>query len=276
MHIEMLMNAVLLAQADGAGAGAGGAAGGTSEVQSAWDFVLKGGPMMLPIALCSLVAVAVFIERLISLRRSAVMPGGFIPGLRKRLDDEGRAHAIAYCTRSKTPVGNVFASALRRFDQPVELIEKNVTENGQREVIKLRKNLRVLSVIAAVSPLLGLLGTIFGMITAFRTVEQSADALGKTELLAGGIYEAMISTAAGLIVAIPALIGYHILAARVDRMVMEIDRAAVDFLEERLLNIDRPQPGTDARALAVGRDVPTAKSQSTHQTATSATSATSP
>ena len=90
--------------------------------------------------------------------------------------------------------------------------------------------MRALSIIAAITPLLGLLGTIFGMIRAFQTVAMSGEALGKAELLAEGIYEAMVTTAAGLLVAIPAMICYHWLSARIERLASELDRAAVDFV----------------------------------------------
>jgi biopolymer transport protein ExbB len=95
----------------------------------------------------------------------------------------------------------------------------------------LRKRLRLLSVIASVAPLLGLLGTVTGMITAFQTVAASAEALGRTELLATGIYEAMVTTAGGLIVAIPTLLAYHWISSRVDHLVAEMDTVTVDFIE---------------------------------------------
>lgn len=203
------------------------------QVQSVWDFVVKGGPMMIPIGLCSLIAMTVLVERLFSLRRRTVIPGTLVPGLREVLDDErrGRDDAVERCCADGSPLASVLAAGLRRVGGPLEVMERHVQEAGRREVLKLGKFLRVLSVIAAVSPLMGLLGTIFGMIAAFQTVATSADALGKTEMLAGGIYEAMITTAAGLLVAIPTLICYHWLSARVQGLVMEIDEKTVEFLE---------------------------------------------
>ncbi|MDY7109837.1 MAG: MotA/TolQ/ExbB proton channel family protein [Planctomycetota bacterium] len=204
------------------------------EVQSVWDFVAKGGVMMIPIGLCSLIALTVVIERAVSLRRRKVIPPGFLPGMKEKLKhaQNDPAEALEYCRDDGSPIANVFAAALRRRARPIELIERHIQETGQREVLKLRRYLRVLSVIAAISPLLGLLGTIFGMITAFQTVAASADALGKTEMLAEGIYEAMITTAAGLIVAIPVLICYHWLSAKVQKLVMEIDQTTLAFIEE--------------------------------------------
>ena len=204
------------------------------EIQSIWDFVTKGGPMMIPIGIASLVALAVIVERFVSLRRRKVIPPGFLPSLRSALNDgSGNANrALEFCKTNGSPVANVFAAGIKRLHEPVALLEKHIGDAGEREVLKLRKNVRVLSVIASVAPLLGLLGTIFGMITAFQTVAMSAEALGKTELLAKGIYEAMITTAAGLSVAIPALIGHHWISAKIEHLVTEIDQMTVDFVEE--------------------------------------------
>lgn len=220
-----------------AGSGAANAAGtavpSSVRVESVWDFVLKGGVLMIPIGAASLIALTVIIERLLSLRRSNVIPAGFVPGLKKVLDDDNdRADALEYCEKDGSPIANILRAAIRKLGESVELLEKHIQEAGEREIIKLRKYLRLLSVVASIAPLMGLLGTIFGMIKAFQTVATSAEALGKAELLAKGIYEAMITTAAGLIVAIPALVAYHYFSARIDGLVVEMDRTTVDFIEE--------------------------------------------
>ncbi len=204
-------------------------------VQSILDFVIKGGPVMIPIGICSMVALTIIIERLISLRRGKVIPSELQPSLSALLKDrsaDGRRKALEYCQKHGTPMAAIFAAGIKKLGEPVELVERHIQETGQREVLKLRKNLRALSVIAAIAPLLGLLGTILGMITAFETVAASAEALGRTELLAKGIYEAMITTAGGLIVAIPVVIAYHWFSARVEQLVAQIDALAVDFVEE--------------------------------------------
>ncbi len=202
-------------------------------VQSVWDFIIKGGPMMIPIGLASLVAFAVVIERSLTLRRRRVIPPDFLPGLREKLESgASTADALAYCTARQGPLPTIFAAAVKRLHEPVERLEKRIEEAGQREVLKLRKYLRALAVIASVAPLMGLLGTIFGMIRAFQTVASSGAALGRTELLARGIYEAMITTAAGLIVAIPVLMCYHWMASTIERLVLEIDHMTVEFVEE--------------------------------------------
>lgn len=202
----------------------------TGLVSTVWDLTIKGGPVMVPIAICSLVAFALVVERLLSLQRAKVMPPTFVAGVRPAVS-RGQAAALEFCRSHPSPIARVLEAGIRRWDRPIEQVEKHITEAGLRETTLLRKNFRGLVVITAVSPLLGLLGTIFGMITAFRTVAASADALGRTELLAGGIYEAMVTTAAGLIVAIPTLLTYHALAAKVDRLVFDMDAACIDLVE---------------------------------------------
>lgn len=222
------------------------------QVNSIWDFCVKGGPVMVPLGVCSLVALAVIIERLLSLRRARIIPAEFVARLESALrgpasGGEGlAARALRICADDGSPVSNVFAAGLRRLGQSRELLERHVQEAGEREVAKLRKHLRVLQVLASVAPLLGLLGTILGMITAFQTVAASGEALGKTELLAKGIYEAMITTAAGLMVAIPVVVCYHLIAGKIDRLVAEIDEMTVHFFEEHAI----PAAGPDGVARA--------------------------
>lgn len=205
------------------------------QVQNVMDFVQKGGVMMIPIGVCSLIALTVIIERRIFLRRKNVIPPAFMPGLKKVLNGNpgDTEAAMGYCRRSNSAIANVLVAGIRKIDRcSPEVIEKAIEEAGEREVLTLRKHLRALSVIASVTPLMGLLGTIIGMITAFQTVAVSPEALGKTEMLAGGIYEAMITTAAGLSVAIPVLICYHWISATIDTLVADIDHMSVDFVDE--------------------------------------------
>ena len=212
-------------------------AAGDVQVQSIWDFLVKGGPLMIPIGLCSLIAVTVIVERLISLRRANVIPPDFVSGLKPIIDRNGDGYrgALAYCERNGSPIANIFAAGIRSLGFSVEILEKHIAQAGQREILNLRKYLRVLSLIASIAPLLGLLGTITGMIKAFQTVAAAGETLGRTEALAKGIYEAMITTAAGLMVAIPVLIAYHWLAGKIEGLVAEMDRMTIEFVEENAL-----------------------------------------
>ncbi len=206
------------------------------EVQSVWDFILKGGPMMIPLAICSLVALAVIVERVISLRRSRVIPPGFIEGLKAEMKNgtEDHVRAVDFCQRNGSPIANILAAGIRKLAKPVEVVEKHIQDAGEREMVRLRKYLRLLSVVAAIAPLMGLLGTIFGMIRAFQTVAIAPEAMGKTALMAKGIYEAMITTAAGLILAIPVLVCYHWISAKIDRLLFDMDQLTVEFIEDHV------------------------------------------
>lgn len=213
---------------------ADGGAPSAAAVNSILDFLYKGGPMMIPIAACSLFALTVIIERLLGLRKNRVIPHGFVDGLRRAHGDRKDDHeaALEYCRSDASPIANIVAAGIRRFGESPDRIEKSVQEAGEREISMLRKYFRSLSVVASIAPLMGLLGTIFGMIIAFQTVATAGEALGKAELLARGIYQAMITTAAGLSLAIPVMIAYHYLSSKVERLVLEMDQMAIDFLED--------------------------------------------
>ncbi len=202
-------------------------------VNSIWDFVLKGGPVMIPIGVCSMIAFTVVVERLLSLRRRRVIPPGFTTGLRSILRSGGDSNdaALTYCREQGGELSEIFAAALRYWREPYDVLERHVQRAGEHVVFQLQRNLRILSVIATIATMLGLLGTTLGMITTFQTVATSAQALGRTEMLAKGIYEKLITTAAGLCVAIPTLAAYHAFSAKVDRLVHEMDYIVMDFIE---------------------------------------------
>jgi biopolymer transport protein ExbB len=227
-------SATILAQSV-AGQAAGPADNATVQVQSVWDFMVKGGPIMIPIALCSLAALAVIIERLFSLRRNKVIPPGLVDKVRAALNgtDGDPQTALACCRDDGSSIANVFLAGLKKLHGSDAQREKAVQEAGEWEVFKLRKYLRLLSVVATLAPVMGLLGTVFGMIKAFQTVAVSGEALGKTELLARGIYEALITTAAGLLLAIPVLIAYHWMVSKIERLVHDMDQITIEFFEER-------------------------------------------
>lgn len=217
-----------------------------SELGSVWEIVTKGGPILIPIGVCSLFALAVFVERMLSLRTNRVIPPAFFPGLKTILKDGvyDREEAGEYCRKDGSPIARIMHAGIKHLHAPLDRLEKQVEDAGKREVIRLRKHLRSLSVIASITPLLGLLGTIFGLIEAFQTVSVSGEALGKTEMLAEGIYQAMITTAAGLSVAIPVLIAFHWISGRIDALVLKMDLLAVEFIESYVMS---GQPRSDGR-----------------------------
>jgi biopolymer transport protein ExbB len=215
-----------------------------TQVHSVLDFVVKGGPTMILICLCSLVALAVIVERLIILRRRNVIPPAFLDSLRTVGDD--RVRALDLCKSSASPIANVLAAAIRRRGEGREAVAKAAAEAGRREIIGLRHRMRLLGALPQVATMLGLLGTIFGMIKTFQAVAATGQSLGKTETLARGIYEAWTNTAAGLLVAIPVIIAYHMLLGRIDMLTVEMDRVAVDFVENHASRTSEP-----ARSVAI-------------------------
>lgn len=183
-----------------------------------------GGPLMIPIALCSFLLLVFVFERIISLRRGRIIPRPFVTRFLEQLTEGQleRATALELCDQNRSPVAEVFAAAVRKWGRPSVEVEQAIIDAGERVTNELRKYLRVINGICTVSPLLGLLGTVTGMINCFNTIA-TANAMGRHELLAGGIGEALLTTAAGLCVAIPAMIAYLYFVSRVDRLLTEID-----------------------------------------------------
>ena len=133
-----------------------------------------------------------------------------------------RDDALRLCEENKSPVAEVFRAAVRKWGRPSVEIEQAIIDTGERVTNELRRYIRLFNAISTISPLLGLLGTVFGMISAFNSIVHS-QAMGRAELLAGGIAMALLTTAAGLCVAIPALIAYLYFISRVDRLIIMID-----------------------------------------------------
>lgn len=219
-------------------AGGGGEEAAVSGVgnESVFELLIKGGPVMIPLAICSLVAVTLFIERMIVLRKHNIVPETFFPGL-KDLIGGGRVNldrAFEYCVKSDAPIGRVLKIGIEKWrkKRAAEDVEKSIEDAASREVSQMERSLRGFKIIAGISPLLGLLGTVYGMIRAFQTVALSSEAIGKAAKLAHGIYEAMVTTAAGLTIAIPALMVYYYLARRVDAFTDDIESVCADFMDE--------------------------------------------
>ena len=153
----------VMAQASGAGQ--------DSEIRlSMLRLIIKGGPVMIPLAIGSVLAVAIAAERFLGLRHDKVIPPAFIKGLRNAMsrDTTGTSNSLAYCKTTGGPVGDIFRAGMLRLSSGEEAVEKAIEDTAYREVDKLKRSLRGLAIIASVSPLLGLLGTVYGMISAFQ------------------------------------------------------------------------------------------------------------
>lgn len=188
------------------------------------DISTAGGMLMLPIGLCSLALCMFVFERAMSLRKGRVIPRPFVKRFVSQMQagELTRGEATRLCKENKSPVASVCGAAVRKWGQPAQVIEAAIADEGERVGNRLRRYIRMFNGISTITPLLGLLGTVIGMIRAFNAIVTTG-AMGKPELLAAGISQALITTAAGLCVAIPALIAYLYFTSRVDRLLMEMD-----------------------------------------------------
>ena len=195
--------------------------------------VVGGGILMVPLIGCSL-ALAVFgIERAVSLRTGRVVPRMFVDRFIEQLQDGefSRQQAIAACDSSGSPVARVFAAVVRRWGRPAVEIEQAAIDACEREIMHLRRYRRVFNGVATIAPLLGLLGTVFGLIRSFNDVA-AAGAMGRPDMLAGGFGEALITTAMGLLVAIPAMVLHSFFTSRVDRLALRLDATCQQVIDE--------------------------------------------
>lgn len=197
---------------------------------SAFELFLRGGILMWFILLCSIIALAVIIERWIVIRKAQVDPQRFLLQLKVVLQ-RGDIHAgIDFCAKTKAPIANILKHGLIKYEEGPERVREAIENAGKEEAYYLEERLGVLANIAGIAPLLGFLGTVTGMIGAFRTIE----VLGGTATpghLAGGIWEALLTTAFGLIVGIPTLGFYNYFISKVNRVIFELESASQDFLD---------------------------------------------
>lgn len=194
-----------------------------------FELVQAGGWLMWPIILCSVLAMAIIAERLWAYREKRVIPGQLVAQI-WQLHQKGKITAAHIATvRSSSPLGRILAAGLVNRDHPREAMKEAIEEEGRQVVHELERYLNTLGTIAAISPLLGLLGTVIGMIKVFTAITSAG--VGNPAVLAGGISEALITTAAGLSVAIPALIFHRYLSGRVDKLVVGMEEQALKMVE---------------------------------------------
>lgn len=250
------------AQADGADAAA--AETGPSNVapvsdtdlipqRNLFQIIQAGGILMIPIIFCSFITLVFVFERAIALRRGRVIPRPFVKRFLHQLSDGqlDRDQALALCEENGSPVAGVFAAAVRKWGRPAVEVEQAVLDAGERASNGLRKYVRVFNAVSTISPLLGLLGTVFGMIKAFNAAS-TVGAMGRPELMSRGISEALITTAGGLSVAIPALVCYLFFLSRVDQLIVELDALGQEVVAA--ISAEALQAAGPAKSRASRRD----------------------
>jgi biopolymer transport protein ExbB len=210
-----------------------------------WELVQAGGGFMWPIIACSIAAVGILLERLWTLQRKRVLP----PELIKKVSDLAEKNQVTpkviEALEKNSPLGRVLAAALANKHRGRQIMMERVEDTGRHVVHELERFLNSLGTIASISPLLGLLGTVSGIIRAFNAVMLGG--MGDPAKLAGGISEALITTAGGLAVAIPSFIAYRYLRGKVERIVIDMEKIAVTFAD----SLDVPAQSEDSAAVRI-------------------------
>ena len=222
------------------------------------DYMQKGGPLMWLILFCSVLAGAVFLERVTYFHRITVRVGEFMRGLANLVEHRRFAEAQMECASTPTPVTRVIHAAILRHQATRAELKDIVAEAGQLEVPRLERRLGILATIAFVTPLIGLLGTVVGLIEAFVNISTQSGFAGATDI-ASGIYQSLLTTAAGLVVAIPCAVGYGYLSSRVNALMHDMERAGIEIVNLITEHRHAPAPeiiefGAEARAARKGAE----------------------
>ena len=194
------------------------------------DLVLKGGFMIIPILVLSMAATYIFIERLMTIRDAARTPEGFMEDIKRKVLEGRITDAQSLCAVTKTPIARMLEKGIARIGSPLRNIEASIENVGKIEVYNLEKNLSFLATISGAAPMIGFLGTVTGMIQAFMSIAQEEGAVSP-KLLSSGIYEAMITTAAGLLVGIMSYLAYNYLVTRVGKLIHSMEYTSINFID---------------------------------------------
>jgi len=194
------------------------------------EIFMKGGVVMWFILTCSVIGLAVVIDRFFVIRRAKINIPAFMVRLRGLIKKKDISGAVSVCMEEKSPIANIVRKGLKKYRFGHDRVKEAIENAGKQEVIKLEKGLPVLATVAGIAPLLGFLGTVTGMISAFMTIKDLAGSANPSDL-AGGIWEALLTTAFGLIVGIPALAFYNYFVSAVNRMVSDMETVANDVVD---------------------------------------------
>jgi biopolymer transport protein ExbB len=196
-----------------------------------WDMIQKGGPMMYLIILSSVLAFGVVIERIYNLNRARIDADKFVDDIMSVMKRNKIIAAIELCNMTPGPIAHIVKAGILKHDRSKHEIKEAIDEDAQLEIPRLENHLPILATVAHIAPLLGLLGTVTGMIKSFQVIQQKASAMVPVNPgdLAGGIWEALLATLAGLSVAIPTYVAYNYLVSQVDNLVYDMERSATDL-----------------------------------------------
>jgi biopolymer transport protein ExbB len=194
------------------------------------SLLISGGPLMIPILLCSVIAVYIFFERLLTINRANQNPDQFMAQINEKVLKGDITSARMLCAQFDSPIARMIEKGIARIGSPLKNIEASIENVGKIEIFRLEKNLSVLATISGAAPMMGFLGTVIGMVQAFIAIAQQEGSVSP-RLLADGIYTAMITTVAGLIVGIIAYLGYNFLVTRVSKVIHRMEYASINFID---------------------------------------------
>jgi len=202
----------------------------TQEKISVMDLLFKGGFMVIPILLLFIITIYIFIERILVINKESKSPKNFTDEIIKRVNNNDINGAKLICNDTNNPIARMILKGLNKIENSLKNIETSIENVGKIEIYNLEKNLSLLATISGAAPMLGFLGTVIGMIRAFISIAQEEGAVSP-KLLSSGIYEAMISTAAGLFVGIIAYLAYNYLVSRVEKLIYRMEYSTIEFIE---------------------------------------------
>ncbi|MDB5284603.1 MAG: biopolymer transport protein [Bacteroidota bacterium] len=201
----------------------------TQQTMSLLDLMMKGGWVMVPLGILSVITVYLMIDKYITISRASKVDPGFMANIKHMLLDGKTDAALSLCRNSNTPIARLLEKGIKRLGKPIKEIESAVENTGKLEIYKLEKNLSYLGIIAGIAPMFGFVGTISGVIKIFYNISL-ADNIS-ISLIAGGLYEKMITSATGLVVGIIAHIGFHYLNSMIDRVSFQLESTTVEFID---------------------------------------------
>lgn len=204
--------------------------GGGEASVSIMDLIFAGGFIMIPIFLLSILAVYIFVERILTIKNASRTPNQFTDKIRNLVMAGDVNGAKLLCAQTDTPIAKMIGKGLSRIGSPLKSIEVSIENVGRIEIYKLEKRLSLLATISGAAPMLGFLGTVTGMIQAFIAIAQEEGSVSP-KLLSSGIYEAMVTTAAGLAVGILAYLGYNYLVSQVQKVIHKMEYNSIDFID---------------------------------------------
>lgn len=204
-----------------------------AEGLSFWSLMVKGGPIMIPLGVLSVLAVYIFVERYVAIRKASKYDTNFMNRIREYIHEGKIETALNLCRQNDTPIARMIEKGIERIGRPLNDVNTAIENVGNLEIAKLEKNLPLLATVSGGAPMIGFLGTVIGMIDAFYKMSAAGNNLN-IGLLSGGIYTAMVTTVGGLIVGIMAYFCYNILVARIEKLVFNMEANSMVFMD--LLN----------------------------------------